>query len=297
MLNLLFPQGEKGHELEAILVRLKGRNYASYLTVRFSPPEQRVALTWLYGFLLDVEQISLKVNEPLLGEIRLQWWRDQLLKLLRSEKVGHPVADGLAPYFVNKGEALFKELIAIVDSFTFEIQKEPIKTKEELFRILDQRYGSFLRAGLILTDGEIEESEALACQAGTAIGLGVLYSELNGFLYRDIMPLPQDVLGQYELFHKDFMPRVETEDTAEGALSNSSQKRKALEALVEGGSVNSWDIKEQMKAIPRRHKALFSPWLLVPALITRSKEERARGQEGYTALNPLKIFFTLYLQR
>lgn len=289
----VFLQSEKTDELEAILARLKGQNYAGYLTVRFSQPAQRVALTWLYGFLLDVEQISLKVNEPLLGEIRLQWWRDQLLKLLRSEKVGHPVADGLAPYFERYGDVLFKELIALVDSFTFEIQKEPIKTKEELFKILDQRYGSFLRAGLILTDGEIEESEAITCQAGISIGLGVLLSELNGFLYRDIMPLPQDVLGAYELFHKDFMPKSATEEDP----LKSSQKGKALETLVEGAVVHSWDIKEKMKVIPRRHKALFSPWLLVPALITRSKEERASGQEGYTVLNPLKIFFTLYLQR
>lgn len=293
MFDQLFPQGIHTDELEALLLRLKAKNYAGYLAVRFSPVEQRVALTWLYGFLLDVEQISLKVNEPLLGEIRLQWWRDQLLKLLRSEKVGHPVADGLAPYFERYGDALFKELIALVDSFTFEIQKEPIKTKDELFKILDQRYGSFLRAGLILSDGEIEESEALTCQAGISIGLGVFLSELNGFLYRDIMPLPQDVLGAYDLFHSDFMPKSETEEDC----SKSSQKGKALEALVEGAVINSWDIKEQMKMIPRRHKALFSPWLLVPALMTRSKEERACGQEGYTVLNPLKIFFTLYLQR
>ena len=293
MFDQLFPQGIHTDELEAILLRLKAKNYACYLAVRFSPLEQREALTWLYGFFHDVKQISLKVNEPLLGEIRLQWWRDQLLKLLRSEKVGHPVADGLAPYFERYGDALFKELIAIVDSFTFEIQKEPVKTKEELYKILDQRYGSFLRAGLILTDDQLEESEALTQQAGISIGLSVLLSELNGYLYRDIMPLPQDVLGRFDLFHKDFMPHSEPESDP----SKSSQRCKALEAVIEGAVVNSWDVKEKMKAIPRRHKALFSPWLLTPALITRSFKERSEGQEGYTFLNPLKIFFTLYWQR
>ena len=81
----MFPQGENKDELEAIILRLKHHDYAGYLSVRFSPLEQRVALSWLFGFFMDVEQISIKVNEPLLGEIRLQWWRDQLLKLLRGE--------------------------------------------------------------------------------------------------------------------------------------------------------------------------------------------------------------------
>ena len=289
----MFPKGTHTDELDAILLRLKAKNYAGYLTVRFSPPDQRVALTWLYGFLLDVEQVSLKVSEPLLGEIRLQWWRDQLLKLLRTEKVGHPVADGLALYFEDKGEALFKELIAIVDSFSFEIQKEPIKTKDELFKILDQRYGSFLRAGLIMTDGELEEFDVITRQAGVGIGMGALLAELNGFLYREIMPLPQDVLGRFDLFHKDFMPHSGPESDP----SKYSQKCKALETVIEGAVVNSWDIKAKFHALPRRYKTLFALWLLVPALVTRSIKERAEGHEGYTVLNPLKVFFTLYLQR
>lgn len=275
-------------ELETISLRLKRRDYAGYLSVRFSPIEQRAPLIWLFGFLMDVQQISLKVNEPLLGEIRLQWWRDQLLKLLRGEAVGHPVADGLAPYFEKFGDPLFKELIAIVDSFRFEIQKEPIKTIDEFHELLEKRFGSFLRAGLILTEAQFTSQDLICSEAGKAIGIAQVLSELDGYLHRDLMVLPQDIMSKHNLFHEDFLP--------ENNEAKTKAKEKVLDGLTEGLMVVSWDIKAQMKLVPSKHKAFLSRWLLVPPLLTASKRERQKGLVGLTQLNPLKTFFTLYFK-
>lgn len=293
----MFPQGENQDELEAIILRLKHHDYAGYLSVRFSPLEQRVALSWLFGFFMDVEQISIKVNEPLLGEIRLQWWRDQLLKLQRGESVGHPVADGLAPYFKKSSDELFKELIAIVDSFGFEIQKEPVKTKIEFHSILDQRYGSFLRAGLILTDGQFDNQDFICSEAGKAFGLATILAELNGLLHRDIMPLPQDIMSQHDLFHEDFLIEKVSSELNKGADAKALSKTKVMDDLVDGLMIGSWDIKAHMKKVPAKHKSLFARWLLVPSLVTLALRERQRGEDGITTLNPLKIFFTLYFKR
>lgn len=297
----MFPQGENKDELEAIILRLKHHDYAGYLSVRFSPLEQRVALSWLFGFFMDVEQISIKVNEPLLGEIRLQWWRDQLLKLLRGESVGHPVADGLAPYFKKSGDELFKELIGLVDSFGFEIQKEPVKTKTELHSILDQRYGSFFRAGLILTDGQFATQDVVCSEAGKAFGVATLLAELNGFLHRDIMPLPQDIMSQHGLFHEDFLLEAVNSELSKddgGSLdAKILAKSKVLEDLLEGVMIGSWDIKAHMRKVPPKHKALFARWLLVPSLSASALRERQSGETGITTLNPLKIFLTMYFKR
>ncbi len=285
----MFPQNEPFlEELEAISSRLKRRDYAGYLSVRFSPIEQRAPLIWLFGFLMDVQQISMKVNEPLLGEIRLQWWRDQLLKLLRGESVGHPVADGLSPFFETFGEPLFKELISIVDSFRFEIQKEPIKTITELHGLLEQRFGSFLRAGLILTAAQFEKKDLICSEAGKAIGVAQLLAELDGYLHRDLMVLPQDIMSEHNLFHENFLT-TEKE-------TQSKAKVKVLDGVTDGLMVVSWDIKAQMKLVPSKHKAFLAPWLLVPSLLAASKKEREKAVPGLTQLNPLKIFFTLYFR-
>ena len=112
-------------ELAAIRRRLKRSDYAGLVAVKRLPAAQQRAQLWLNGFLLDVREIPFKVDEPLLGEIRLQWWRDSLLKLQRGERIGHPVADGLGPLLQDGGDELVGALTDITGSYGAEVQKTP----------------------------------------------------------------------------------------------------------------------------------------------------------------------------
>src|ERR1700759_2884419 len=47
-------------------------------TALFAPAERRDALFALYAFNYEVARIRESVREPMLGLIRLQWWRDAL---------------------------------------------------------------------------------------------------------------------------------------------------------------------------------------------------------------------------
>lgn len=283
----MFPADVNNEELEAIISRLKRFDYAGYLSVRFSPIQHREALAWLYGFYIDVGQISTKVNEPLLGEIRLQWWRDQLLKMLRDEPVGHPVADGLAPFMVKFGEPLFKELIGIVDSFSFEIQKETLKTKDDLIVVLDKRHGGLLRAGLILSDVRFADQNEICSQAGIAIGMGELIAQLNGVLQKDIMPFPQDLMSKYDLFHEDFLPKKSDEP------NKADKKLEFLNDLLVDVCVVKPLIKPMMKKVPRSSRAFLSRWLLVPHILKVAIADRVQGDGSITTLNPLRVFMVM----
>ena len=68
-------------------------------TVLFAPAAKREALFALYAFNSEVAQIRELVREPLLGRIRLQWWRDSLEELREGKAVAHPVADALGAVF------------------------------------------------------------------------------------------------------------------------------------------------------------------------------------------------------
>ena len=68
-------------------------------TVLFAPAAKREALFALYAFNSEVAQIRELVREPLLGRIRLQWWRDSLEELREGKAVAHPVADALGAIF------------------------------------------------------------------------------------------------------------------------------------------------------------------------------------------------------
>lgn len=58
------------------LVRRHDRD--RYLTALFAPGDRREALMALYAFNYEVARTREIVTEPLLGRIRLQWWRESL---------------------------------------------------------------------------------------------------------------------------------------------------------------------------------------------------------------------------
>src|ERR1700682_4932813 len=67
----------------------------SWLASLFVPPELRRHTHALYAFSLEIARVREIVSEPLLGEIRLQWWRDALDGTHAGEANANPVAAAL----------------------------------------------------------------------------------------------------------------------------------------------------------------------------------------------------------
>lgn len=76
-------------------VRLLDRD--RYLTALFAPDARREALFALYAFNLEISRVRETVSEKLIGEMRLQWWREALEAIYSGAKPpAHPVAEALA---------------------------------------------------------------------------------------------------------------------------------------------------------------------------------------------------------
>lgn len=61
----------------------------------FAPADARAGLLAVAGFAAEVGRIGSLVREPMMGEIRLQWWLDALTQGRAGARSGHPVADAL----------------------------------------------------------------------------------------------------------------------------------------------------------------------------------------------------------
>lgn len=62
----------------------------------FAPDAKREALISLYAFNLEIARVRELVTEPLLGRIRLQWWRDMIERLFEGAAGSeHPIAADL----------------------------------------------------------------------------------------------------------------------------------------------------------------------------------------------------------
>jgi NADH dehydrogenase [ubiquinone] 1 alpha subcomplex assembly factor 6 len=78
----------------AALVRRHDRD--RFQTVLFAPAARREALFALYAFNYEIARVRERVSEPILGRIRLEWWRDTVAAAYEGGSVRrHVVAEPL----------------------------------------------------------------------------------------------------------------------------------------------------------------------------------------------------------
>lgn len=74
----------------------RANEYDRYLAALLAPRAVRRDLIALTAFLGEVARAVETVSEPVMGEIRLQWWRDALAASRAGTSTGNPVADALS---------------------------------------------------------------------------------------------------------------------------------------------------------------------------------------------------------
>ena len=78
----------------AALVRRHDRD--RFQTVLFAPAAHREALFALYAFNYEIARVRESVTQPMLGQIRLQWWRENIAAAFEGSAIRHhPVAEAL----------------------------------------------------------------------------------------------------------------------------------------------------------------------------------------------------------
>src|SRR5436309_9863777 len=88
------------------LVRRHDRD--RYQTALFAPAERREALLALYAFNYEIARVRETVSEPMLGQIRLQWWREVLDAAYagappRQHPVVVPLAAAIREFELSRG--------------------------------------------------------------------------------------------------------------------------------------------------------------------------------------------------
>jgi phytoene synthase len=77
----------------ADIVRLQDKD--RFLSSLFAPAEQRLFLFALYAFDVETARVRDLVDDPMAGNIRLQWWHEAMAGLRPGEAEAHPVLAAL----------------------------------------------------------------------------------------------------------------------------------------------------------------------------------------------------------
>src|ERR1700733_9925434 len=85
-----------------------------YFASLFALAPHRPYLHALYAFNHEVAHVAESVREPMLGAIRLEWWRETAEGAAKGAPRNHDVARGLAALFADRALSLaaFEAIIA-----------------------------------------------------------------------------------------------------------------------------------------------------------------------------------------
>src|ERR1700761_9154166 len=90
-----------------------------YFSALFAPAARRPLLLALYAFNAEVARGAETVREPMLGAIRLEWWRETAEGAHKGTPRNHDVARGLAALFAETDIPL-NELEALIAARGFD---------------------------------------------------------------------------------------------------------------------------------------------------------------------------------
>ena len=179
-------QGAVGMSLQACADLVARGDPDRFAATMAAPVAARRVLFPLYAFNLEVARAPWVTQEPLIAEMRLQWWADALDEIagggpVRRHEVTEPLADILAP----EDAAILQR---VVNARRRDARREPLADWQALERYLAETSGALLWA---VMRGLSSGSEARAMAVGTAQGLANYLLAVPAFLARGQNPLPE----------------------------------------------------------------------------------------------------------
>jgi phytoene synthase len=161
-----------------------------YLAALLAPRPARRDLVVIAAFAGELARIPHVVREPMMGEIRLQWWREAVEGFATGAATGNPVADAMGELVARRG--LSREpLLAAIDAREADLYADPVADQGALDRYLAGTEGSFFAlAAAVLGAAELPDADRRAHHAGAALGMTRLLIDLPHHLARGRVPLP-----------------------------------------------------------------------------------------------------------
>ncbi len=115
-----------------------------FLATMAASPMARAALFPIYAFNVEVARAPWVTQEPLIAEMRLQWWRDALAEIAGGGPVrAHQVTTPLAALLDARGADL---LDGLIEARHWDIHRDPFQDADHFARYLDRTAGNLTLA-------------------------------------------------------------------------------------------------------------------------------------------------------
>lgn len=147
---------------------------ARWLAARFAAPDARARLEALYAFYGEIARVREVVSDPMVGEIRLAWWREAVEEIADGRAPRrHPIVEALAAALGLDGARRHVEALSdLAAARERDLDDRPFASVEEASAYAGASAGALaaLAAAVAAAPDEVFDARA-ARAAGSAWGL------------------------------------------------------------------------------------------------------------------------------
>ncbi|MBT5374104.1 MAG: squalene/phytoene synthase family protein [Rhodospirillaceae bacterium] len=195
-----------------------------YLCALFAPAEVRAGLFAIAALNLELARLPDKVSEPLLGQIRLQWWRLSIDGIYDGEiESGDDISRALAATISRFGLSrdVFERLI---DARAFDLLTDPPEDMAATETYIDNTAGAVATLWLEVLGGtgKSASGDGACAQAShhvaRAYGLSGLLRALPYHAQKGRIYLPASLMKQYQLRREDVLSPISAGTSGAGLI-------------------------------------------------------------------------------
>ncbi len=218
------------------------------------PPQAREILFPLYAFNVEVSRAPWVTQEPMIAEMRLQWWRDALDEIATGKPVrAHEVTTPLTQTLDTEAA---EALDAVVASRRWDVYKDAFEDAQHFVEYLRNTGGTLMwQAARLL--GAPDDQKLAVTNIGAATATSRYLAAVSALEASGRVPL--------------------VNGTREGITTL------ALNAAADAGSAR----KVAKRLPPQARAALIEAWMAKPILLQIASEP-ARVADGAVGLSPLR---------
>ncbi|MFB9222431.1 squalene/phytoene synthase family protein [Paracoccus cavernae] len=227
-----------------------------------APEAARPALWTLYALNLELARAPLQSNEPMIAEMRVQWWVDQLHKL----SLGHNGAHEILPLLAEAWGPAAGEFAALAEARRRDCDRIPFATNDEVVDYIRETAGPLMQAAARHL-GAPSAAQAVIADQALALGLAHWLAALPaleelglGLSVRDPARISDLARRGLEALDRARKGRKSVPKTAAPALFSGAEVRPFLTALAADGDANPPAASEFQRRFALLRLALFGRW-------------------------------------
>jgi NADH dehydrogenase [ubiquinone] 1 alpha subcomplex assembly factor 6 len=192
-----------------------------FQTALLAPRRHREALFALYAFNYEIARVREIVREPMLGQIRLQWWREAVdAAYADAAPRRHDIVEALSVTIRRHGLSR-DHFYRLIDTRERDLDDASPATLEALEDYAEGSSSRLIQLTLEVLGAATPEAQAAATEVGIAYALAGLIRAVPAHAAAGRIMIPDDVAGKAGLDRSDY-----------AALRSSPALRRAVAILA-----------------------------------------------------------------